>query len=106
MSLRTPEKLTGLQAALSHKAKQEPRYRLHFLYDTVWRADILAPAYALNRAKGGAAGVDGQTVADIEAYGGERWLAELQEEVRTERYQPQPVRRGLIPQESGVGERP
>jgi RNA-directed DNA polymerase len=72
----------------------------------VWRADILAYAYALNRENGGASGVDGQTFADIEAYGVERWLAELQEEMRTECYQPQPVRRVLIPKESGVGERP
>ena len=50
--------------------------------------------------------MDGQTFADIEAYGVERWLAELQEEVRTERYHPQPVRRVMIPKASGVGERP
>jgi len=106
MSLRTPDKLQSLQAALSHKAKQEPSSRFHFLYDKVWRADILAHAYALNRENSGAAGVDGQTVADIEDYGVERWLAELQEEVGTERYQPQPVRRVLIPKESGVGDRP
>ena len=106
MSLRTPDKLKSLQAVLSHKAKREPSYRFHFLYDKVWRADILAHAYALNRENGGAAGVDGQTFADIEEYGVERWLAELQEEVRTERYHPQPVRRVLIPKESGVGDRP
>jgi RNA-directed DNA polymerase len=50
--------------------------------------------------------VDGQTFADIEVYGVERWLAELQEEVRTERYHPQPVRRVRIPKASGGGERP
>src|SRR5262249_56337911 len=69
-------------------------------------ADIVGQADALNRENSGAAGVDGQTVADIEDYGVERWLAELQEEVGTERYQPQPVRRVLIPKESGVGDRP
>ena len=59
MSLRTPDKLQSLQAALYHKAKQEPSYRFHFLYDKVWRADILAHAYALNRENSGAAGGDG-----------------------------------------------
>jgi RNA-directed DNA polymerase len=68
--------------------------------------DILAHAYALNRQNGGSAGVDGQTFADIEAYGVERWLGELQEELRTERYRPLPVRQVLIPKLSGVGERP
>ena len=106
MSLRTPAKLQRLCAALYHKAKHEPNYRFYALYDKVWRRDILAHAYALNRQNDGVPGVDGQTFADIEAYGVERWLAELQEEVRTERYHPQPVRRVLIPKASGVGERP
>ena len=44
----------------------------------MWRDDILAHAYALSRANGGAPGVDGETFADIEAYGVERWLGELQ----------------------------
>src|SRR4029450_13250055 len=106
MSLRTPVKLPGLRAALYHKAKCEPNYRFYALYDKVWRMDILAHAYALNRQNDGAPGVDGQTFADIEVYGVERWLAELQEELRTERYHPLPVRRVLIPKPSGVGERP
>jgi RNA-directed DNA polymerase len=106
MSLHTPSPLKRLQATLYHKAKHEPSYRFYTLYDKVWRTDILAHVYALNRQNGGAPGVDGQTFADIEAYGVERWLAELQEEVRTERYHPQPVRRVMIPKASGVGERP
>src|SRR5689334_818158 len=93
MSLRTPPKLQGLRAALYHKAKCEPNYRFYALYDKVWRMDMLAHAYALNRQNDGAPGVDGQTFADIEAYGVEQWLAELQEELRTERYRPLPVRR-------------
>src|SRR5262245_31865132 len=106
MSLQTPAKLQRLRAALYHKAKCESDYRFYALYDKVWRTDILAHAYALNRQNDGAPGVDGQTFADIEAYGVERWLAELQEELRTERYRPLPVRRVLIPRPGGVGERP
>ena len=47
MSLVTPEKIRKLQRALYVKAKQEPTRRFHFLYDKVWREDILAHAYAL-----------------------------------------------------------
>jgi RNA-directed DNA polymerase len=106
VSLQTSAKLQELRAALYHKAKCEPNYRFYALYDKVWRMDILAHAYALNRQNGGSAGVDGQTFADIEAYGVERWLGELQEELRTERYRPLPVRRVMILKPSGVGERP
>jgi RNA-directed DNA polymerase len=50
--------------------------------------------------------MDGVTFADIEAVGVERWLAAVQEALRTETYRPQPVRRVLIPKPGGVGERP
>src|ERR1700674_5013962 len=106
VSLATPEKIRKLQRALYVKAKQAPTWRFHFLYDKVWREDILAHAYALCRANGGAPGVDGETFGDIDAYGVDRWLGELREEVRTARYQPQPVRRGMIPKLGGVGQRP
>ena len=106
MSLATPEKIRTLQRALYVKAKQEPTRRFHFLYDKVWREDILAYAYACCRANGGAPGVDGETFARIEAYGVEPWLGKLREEVRTGRYTPQPVRRVMIPKSSGTGQRP
>lgn len=106
MSLATPPKLRRLQEALYTKAKQEPVYRFYLLYDKVYRADILAHAYALSKQRGGAPGVDGVTFEDIEAAGRERWLAAVGEALRTETYRAQPVRRVLIPKPGGVGERP
>jgi RNA-directed DNA polymerase len=87
------------------KAKAEPAFRFHQLYDKVWRADILAHAYALARANAGAQGVDGVTFAMIEAAGLEAWLAGLGEELRQKTYRPQAVRRVMIPKPGG-GERP
>jgi len=105
VSLATPPKLRRLQEALYTKAKQAPAYRFYLLYDKVYRADILAHAYALSKQHGGAPGVDGVTFEDIEAAGRERWLVAVGEAVRTETYRVQPVRRVLIPKPGG-GERP
>jgi RNA-directed DNA polymerase len=106
VSLATPPKLRRLQEALYTKAKQKPAYRFYLLYDKVYRADILAHAYALAKRNGGAPGVDGVTFEDIEAAGLERWLAAGEEALRTGTYRTQPVRQVRIPKRGGTGERP
>src|SRR5256886_2803385 len=87
--------------ALHAKAKTEAGYRFYALYDKVSRDDILAHAYAQCRSNRGAPGVDGQDFADIEAYGVERWLAELALALRQETYRPEPIRRVFIPTANG-----
>ena len=98
MSLSTPESVQKLQTALHDKAKEAPNFRFYALYDKVYRKDVLAFAYECCKANGGAAGVDGQTFEDIEAYGEERWLDELAQELKKRTYQPLPVRRVYIPE--------
>ena len=105
MSLATPSKIRELQIKLYRKAKNEPGYRFYMLYDKIYREDILAHAYALARTNRGAPGVDGQTFEQIESTGQERWLAGIRQELRNKTYQPQPVRRVMIPKPGG-GERP
>ena len=105
MSLATPSKIRELQIKLYRKAKNEPGYRFYMLYDKIWREDILAYAYALARANKGAPGVDGQTFEQIESAGLEEWLTGIRQELRNKTYQPQPVRRVMIPKPGG-GERP
>lgn len=102
MSLEPPEKVRKLQTTLHAKAKAAPTYRFYLLYDKLYREDILAFAYAECRAKRGAAGVDGQRFEDIEAYGLERWLGVLAQELRDKTYQPQAVRRVWIPKTDGT----
>jgi group II intron reverse transcriptase/maturase len=87
--------------ALHAKAKAEPSFRFYALYDKISRDDMLAHAYAQCRSNKGAAGVDGQDFADIEAYGVERWLGELALALREESYRPDPIRRVFIPKANG-----
>jgi RNA-directed DNA polymerase len=105
MSLATPETIRTLQRKLYRKAKAEPVFRFYLLYDKIHREDILAHAYALARANGGAPGVDGMTFAAIEAAGLEEWLAGIWNDLVEKTYRPAPVRRVMIPKPGG-GERP
>jgi RNA-directed DNA polymerase len=101
--LATPQtlKVRMLQDALHAKAKESPSFRFYALYDKVYRADVLAVAYARCAANKGAAGVDDQSFADIEKYGVERWLGELAQELKAKTYRPQAVRRVWIPKADG-----
>jgi RNA-directed DNA polymerase len=104
-NLTTPDKVRKLQVALHAKAKAEPGFRFYALYDKMYRADVLAHAWAQCRANGGAPGVDGQTIADVEAYGVDRWLGELAEALKEETYRPDAILRVYIPKANG-GRRP
>jgi RNA-directed DNA polymerase len=101
MSLTTPASVQKLQTALHAKAKESPNFRFYALYDKVHREDVLAFAFECCKANGGAAGVDGQTFEDIEAYGVKRWLDELAKELKSRTYRPLPVRRVYIPKPDG-----
>jgi len=101
MSLEPPAKVGKLQTALHAKAKAAPSYRFYLLYDKVYRNDVLAHAYERCRANQGAAGVDDQTFADIEAYGVDRWLGELAKELQEQTYRASSVKRVWIPKPDG-----
>jgi group II intron reverse transcriptase/maturase len=100
-NLSTPKSVQKLQTALHAKAKAEAGYRFYALYDKIFRADILAHAYALCRSNRGAPGVDGQDFAEVEGYGVERWLGELALALKEETYRPEPIRRVYIPKANG-----
>jgi len=105
-NLSIPSSVQKLQTALQAKAKENSGFRFYALYDKIYREDILQFAYARSKANDGAAGIDGQEFEDIEAYGRDRWLGELAQELREKKYQPQAVRRVFIPKRSGQGRRP
>ena len=99
------DKARKLQRQLWMAAKRSPERRFHALYDRIFRSDVLKEAWERVRANRGAAGVDQETLADVEAYGVERMLAELQHDLQAGRYRPSPVRRQVIPKPDG-GKRP
>ena len=76
-SLTASARVPRLQTALHAKAKGAPGFRFYSLSDKVWREDVLAVAWQAVRRNSGAAGVDGETVADVESTGVDRWLGAL-----------------------------
>lgn len=70
-----------------------------------WTPPITAFVAVTARANAGAPGVDGMTFGQIEAADIDAWLASLREDLVSKSYQPDPVRRVMIPKPGG-GERP
>ena len=99
------ERVQKLQTSLQAKAKAEPDFRFYSLWDKVCRADVLEEAYRACRRNDGAPGCDGMTFDQITAYGQDRWLEELRQELRAGDYRPQPLLRVWIPKSNG-GQRP
>jgi group II intron reverse transcriptase/maturase len=65
------------------------------------RGDVLFEAWKRVRRNKGAAGVDGQSIRDVEQDGAERFLEELGAELRAGTYRPEVVRRRYIPKADG-----
>src|SRR5262245_57380711 len=98
------ENVRALQRALYVAAKRNGGRKFPALLDRIARPDVLRDAWEQVRRNQGAAGIDGETLADVEAYGVERMLTELHETLLAGRYRPQPSRRVYIPKPGRPGE--
>jgi group II intron reverse transcriptase/maturase len=98
---RPLDKVRQLQRRLWAAAKRQPGRRFHALYDRIFRADILKEAWKRVKKNRGAAGVDAQTLKDVEEYGVERFLEELGVELKAGTYRPNAVLRRYIPKADG-----
>jgi group II intron reverse transcriptase/maturase len=98
----TPEdKARELQRRLYVVAKRSRTRRFHALYDRMSRSDVLRKAWERVRSNRGAAGIDGETLVDIQNRGVDGWIEEIQAELRNGRYRPVPVKRQYIPKGDG-----
>ena len=75
----------------------------HSLIDEVYKKENLSMAWERVRGNGGSGGVDKQSVTEFEAQCDQQ-LDRLQEELRGDCYQPQPVRQAPIPKAGKPGE--
>jgi group II intron reverse transcriptase/maturase len=98
---RPRDKVRRLQRRLWVAAKRTPGRRFHALYDHIWRSDVLWTAWERVKRNKGAAGVDGQTLAEIEQRGVASFLRELASALRTKVYRAAVVRRRYIPKADG-----
>src|SRR5437867_6254673 len=103
MRTNLPEvsKVRELQRRLYMAAKRSPERRFHALYDRIFRGDVLEEAWRRVKAKRGAAGIDGETLDEIEQRGVAEFLRGIEQDLQEGRYRPQPVRRHYIPKQDG-----
>ncbi len=97
-----PVTIFSLRQKLGQKAKREPMFCFYSLYGHILREDVLMYAFKKVKENRGAAGVDGVTVGEIEVKVGlEQFVRQLQEELKTGKYRPLPVKRVYIPKPDG-----
>lgn len=97
----TKDKVRELQRKLYLSAKTNKKRRFHALYDKVYGKDILEEAWRRVKEKKGSGGIDGISLEHIESYGVGKLIQEIQDELLTNDYHPQPVKRVFIPKKDG-----
>jgi RNA-directed DNA polymerase len=95
------DRTTELQSKLYQTAKGDPHRRFHALYDKLYSSYVLESAWEQVRRNQGAAGIDGQTIEEIERQDVPAFLEGIAQTLREKSYRPQPVRRVEIPKGDG-----
>jgi group II intron reverse transcriptase/maturase len=99
------DKVRQLRRALWVAAKRSSGRRFHALYDRIHRSDVLWEAWKRVRKNRGSAGLDAQSIAEVEQHGVESFLEAIGNELRAGTYRPSAVLRRYIPKANG-GKRP
>ena len=98
-----PGTLIQLRAKLGQKAKQEPKFRFYTLYGHLIRDDVLEAAWKQVKRNGGAAGIDGVTIKQVETQEGgvKTFLEGIKAALIARTYRASPVKRVYIPKSDG-----
>jgi RNA-directed DNA polymerase len=106
-AINVRNKVSDLQSKLSHAAKQSLDRKFGALYDKIYREDVILEAWRRVKANKGAPGVDRQDFEHIEnVVGVDEFLLEVREQLKSERYRPQPVLRCYIEKPGKPEKRP
>lgn len=90
------------QTKLARWADNDPSHRFFDIYHLLYDKDWLYRAYNKVRSNSGAgtSGIDGQSISDFSENKDEN-IQQLREELKSEAFDPQPVRRAYIPKGDG-----
>jgi len=106
-AINVRNKVSDLQAKLSHAAKQSLDRKFGVLYDKIYREDVIWEAWKRVRANKGGPGVDEQDFTYIEEkIGVEQFLKGIRDELKSESYRAQPVLRCYIDKPGKPEKRP
>lgn len=93
--------LQEVRKRIYRKAKSEKAHKFWGLYCHVLKMETIEESYYQARKKNGAPGIDGITFEDVEKYGVQKYLEEIQKELAEETYLPQKNRKVEIPKGNG-----
>ena len=86
-------KVQVFQRKIYLSAKADKKRKFGNLYDKVYRKDVLSSAWNSVQRNKGTAGIDDQTLKDIENYGVTKFLDEIHVELKEKKYRPTAVKR-------------